>query len=252
MASYDWKITHSYSTDELKFENELSIMRTFKFRLYDGAGTYIEAGYQRDGTDLDAMQDTRTILFLPNIILMFRDGVIVGGTEYTDMHISLVWKKGLGLKSRAVGDGVTVGIQITSNATISEETAGVLYKAGNLYIKVLSGTASLAANTLTISGSDVLISVGINSSFDPESNYFGIANENMNLTSIAPSKGLKIVEQSSGETVYFRWDDLTKLYELSDMIGWGAAWYVTSNTGRKLLLIPVSYTHLTLPTICSV
>ena len=248
MAIYDWQITHSYTINEEKIDNEFSFMKNFGWRLYDAGGTYVEAHYQRSGTDIDPDQNMVEIgeifLILPTIILKYMHKVFVGNTLYDDMHLSFVWKKGLGVKSRAVGDAISVSIVLTSNGTITEETAGSLYKVGNLYIKIISGSASLAANTLTVSGSNVIISVGIGSSFDPESNYFGMKNENLNLTSTAPSKGIKITEQMSGEVVYFRWDDLDKLYEAYTGAGYGCALFIKSNTNRKLPIIAMGYrTH---------
>ena len=39
MAIYDWQITHSYTINEEKIDNEFSFMKNFGWRLYDAGGT---------------------------------------------------------------------------------------------------------------------------------------------------------------------------------------------------------------------
>ena len=107
VSRYDWKIGHSFTVDELKFEDELSLLITGKIRLYDGGGNYVDLGYQRAGSDL-SRRPSLGLLILPEMMIMHRDRAYVDDVEYTDVKRSVVWKKGLGVKTRIAGDGVDV------------------------------------------------------------------------------------------------------------------------------------------------
>jgi len=242
VVRHDWKISHSYATDELKFDNEFSFTRSFRFRLYDANGNYAEITFQRSGTDFDAFQVKGILfaaLFLPGAMLYVGTGARVGGTLYEDLRFAVVWKKGLGLKARIRSDTVGVGIKIASNATIVVVTAGREYRVGNLFIKVLAGAASLDTtnNILTITGSDVHITIGIGASFDAEDSLMGIANEDMNLTATQVSSGIKIVHDKIDEVVYFRWDALGRLYEIRRSSAYHSAWFIVSNNGKPIPLM---------------
>ena len=221
LVVFDWKIAHSYSTNEANFEGEFSLMRDYAWRFYDGVGNYINIKPQRNGTDVDP-DCYGAAEILPEMIVAKSTTVRVSGEEYRDVKFISIWKKGVGGKVYGYSTSVTVGVKITSNATITEEVAGSRYRVGNLYIRVLRGTASLDTgnNILTVSGSEVHISVGFGAYLDIEDTKYGFIAGNMSTTMNAVSSGFKITT-SDGDVYYFRWDELGRIIELKKVYDTG-------------------------------